>query len=268
MVKTDPETLILGIRRSDAVFGFGLPLCWDREKGNEGYHSIEWEKTDDGFRVKEKDYLHPNTHSEQAGIFLPEIYEMTPDNWYWAKEPVALFPGAHGFHMKRGLADKLNELLDDKTFSGLGVYEELHRKNIIIGFATFDAIQSRRSQWYDTLEVSADKLLRTYLTNGSRGSRNEAKQVVEWLRYMTTTEHQDEQANIRFVLIHSMSDKEIARWCLFMGPDYERYDREAETGLVKRTDDGERIIVPESKMFASPENVKRALGTLRESLTQ
>lgn len=265
MTEDNPETLILGMQCSDAVFGIRPLLYWDKEKGNKGYHSIRWEKTEDGFRIKERTYVWGTAHEEQAGVVLPEIYERTPDNWFWAKEPVGLFPGAHGFYMKRDLADKLNELSDEDAFSGLGVNDELHSRDVVIGFSTVDAIQSRRSQWYNALEVATDKLLRTYLANGSD---EEVAQMADWLRYLVTTEHQDEQANLRFILTHPMSDEQLAKWCDFQGPTYEMYDREAGTNLVKRSDDGRRVIVPEDKMFASPENATKALEVLRESLTQ
>src|SRR3989338_6948582 len=108
MPEENPETLILGIQLSDSVFGLRPPLYWDKENGNEGYHSIKWEKTDDGFRIKEKYYVLGTAQEEQAGIVLHEIYEKSPDNWFWARETVSLFPGAHGFYMRKDLADKLN----------------------------------------------------------------------------------------------------------------------------------------------------------------
>jgi hypothetical protein len=100
----------------------------------------------------------------------------------------------------------------------------------------------------------------------ANGSDEEVEQMADWLMYLATTEHQDEQANLRYILTHPMNDEQLARWCDFQGSTYEMYDREAGTGLVKRSEDGRTIVVPEDKMFASPENAKRALEELRKSL--
>ena len=261
----NPETLILGMQWSDAALSLRSPLYWDQEKGDEGYHSIRWEKIDDEFRIKDRTYVWGTAHEEQAGVVLPEICGRDPENWLWAREPVTLFPGAHGYFMRKDLADKLNQLFNGDAFSGLVVCEELHGRPVVLGFATVDTILSKISSWHDPFQASTDTLLRTYLATGSD---NETVQMTEWLRHLATTEHKEEQAALRYLLTHPMTDKQFVRWCDWMGPTYEMYDREAGTGLVKRTLDGREIIVPEDKMFARPENARKALDELREHLKQ
>lgn len=51
-----------------------------------------------------------------------------------------------------------------------------------------------------------------------------------------------------------------------MSEVYETYDRRNEMRTVCRTLDGRQIIVPPNKMFATPENIKRALDSLTSRL--
>jgi len=268
MTDEEPQTLILGVQFCDTPLGDRIPLYWDKEKGKKGYHSITWEKTSGGFSIKSRSYMRGTGHEEQAGVILSELFEKSPHYWYWAKEPVPLFPGAHGFYMKKDLTDTLRELSEEDAFSGLEVRDELHGRDVIVGFGTVETIQSRRSKWYEQLQSSADNLMRQYLLEGSNEA--ETRKVTRWLNYLHTTEGQSEQSRLRYLIVHhpDISDTKLELACSFMGSTYEMYDREAGTGLVKRTEDQRRVIVPDNKILAKPENLRKALDELRSTLMQ
>ena len=276
MLDNNSETLILGIRRFDGAYQPSLPLYWDKEKGDKGYHSIIWEKTEEGFKVRKKNYIFGGPIEEQAGVILDELIKRSQNNWFWANEPIALFSGAHGFAMEKKLVDKLRELSTDDFFSRLRVGDELHGRKVVVGFATADEILSKQTQWYDTLEASTDTLLKAYLVGASEEKeKEEVRRMVDWLKlisYSVYNEHRQEQARLRYLLLLPKSEERFQRRCQIMcdsmGSYYEAYDQKVGTRLVKRTEDGKRVIVPPDKMFACPENALKALEALREKLTK
>ncbi len=242
------ETLILGIQKSDLPFSYGLPpLYWDKERGNNGYHSIQWGKTDNGFEVRSKSDVWGTAHEEQAGVVLSEIIERSPNSWFWAKEPLALFPGASGFYMKQELADKLREGSKEDPFSGIKMVEELYSPKVILGFATPDEIKVRTPSWYETLETATDRLLKDYLTGSPR---EEVIRMTEWLTYVSIAVGKEDQANLRYLLTHPMEDEALERFCFFADIANESKTR------------------PNEGIFSSPDRAKRALRELQDRLIE
>ena len=186
------ETLIIGVKKSGAAFAFRPPLYWNPDRGNKGYHSIKWEKTDDGFRVKEKIYVWGTAHEEQAGVSLPEICNREEGSWLWAKEPIPAFPNAYGFYVRRDLADKLVEISGNEAFSRLGTCDDLYERDEVFGFSTVDRIKSKRLQWYDNLMAITDSEIIKYLADSS----GDAEVITQWLEYLASTEYQFDQARV------------------------------------------------------------------------
>ncbi|MFA6460916.1 MAG: hypothetical protein WCV90_01505 [Candidatus Woesearchaeota archaeon] len=256
------ETLILGVQRSDLPFGYGLPpLYWDKGRGNNGYHSISWEKTATGFEVKSKTDVWGTAHEAQAGVVLSEIIERSPESWFWAKDPLALFPGAFGFYMKKELADKLREASKEDPFSGIKVVEELYNPKVILGFATLDEVKVRVPLWYDTLEASTDQLLKDYLTGFAR---EEVKEMTEWLIYVSLAIGKQDQANLRYLLTHPMDGETLERFCFFADLAHDVPVLQAD--VLRR--EGTEVNMSNEGIFSSPDRAKRALRELRERLIE
>ena len=145
--------------------------------------------------------------------------------------------------------------------------EELYDRPVLLGFGTIDAIEARRSQWYGPLQAAADILLQSYLIHDEE--KETTKRYVGWLKFLHSTEGQAEQAALRWLLTHPLTDEQFSRAPRLMEGYYEKYDgydRKTGKGSVRRTIDGKKIIIPDNKMFANPESIRKAVEKLRARL--
>lgn len=235
---------MLGIMKSEGDFAVKPVLCSDKNNGSFPYCFVHWKKDEKGFEIKRE-----VVSGSFSGLQMEELDERCPE-LYWANEPIKLFSGAYGFYMKNDLAAKLNDLSTGDAFSGIKVCDELHGSDVILGFSVMELILQKTIEWYKNLEVPCDKLLRKYLID-SKEMGEEAKKVVRELKSIAFDQNQREMAILRYLLVtqdQNYSDSRLESWCREIhGNDY-----------IGKTD----------KVFSNPENVRKALDTLRKNLTE
>ncbi|MBT3297381.1 hypothetical protein HN385_00495 [archaeon] len=156
------DTLILAVQNSsydDIPVYYRPVLCWDQEKGDKGYHSIDWKESEDTYLIERKFYLTGRNSEIQAGADLNEVISRNPSQWFWAKDTNSLFPGAEGFYMKKSLQDKLESLSDSNIFDGIITSPELYDRDVILGFGDLKQFAIKQVEWYELFRPEADKIL-------------------------------------------------------------------------------------------------------------
>ncbi len=159
------KVVMLGMQNEPACSfpisaSFKIPLLYDAELGDRGYHITTWNNTGNGYEVRRRETLLGGTTGDMmCGVDLDQMKRRDPQMWYWASEEVPLFPGAWGFYMLGSARRALEAVSSGDLFEGLIAGDELHGRDVTVGFGTVDDLVRQRSKWHDQYKPEVDRQL-------------------------------------------------------------------------------------------------------------
>ncbi|HLC33083.1 MAG TPA: hypothetical protein VJJ82_04610 [Candidatus Nanoarchaeia archaeon] len=202
----------IGLRQTaswnNRPFACDILVFWDKAHGERGYQLIEggWKQLSAGEYTEEYSFFWADQDPDQTD--QPEIHAReNSERWFWAKEPVKLFPGLCAMYVKDFFTDRLCQAADRqgipraKLFAESTLYEEKYGKPVRLVCATSQILHDMQKNWYNLIEKETDWSIARVLTN--REHDIESTRLAWWLKYSLATDiRQAEDAVLRYLILH------------------------------------------------------------------